>query len=114
MFVAVAPSEFSPAVIPGPERSEGARNPYPRTVVMDSGPAPSGASRNDEGRDFGARRANHPDPVQPRFAKYFASVGAKITPIPAPVLSHRRGGSRSSRSAGQDAMDAGHVTRRMT
>jgi hypothetical protein len=29
------------SVIPGPERSEGARNPYSSAVVMDSGLAPS-------------------------------------------------------------------------
>jgi hypothetical protein len=38
------------AVIPGRASFLArARNPYSRMVVMDSGPAPSGASRNDEG-----------------------------------------------------------------
>jgi hypothetical protein len=36
------------AVIPGPERSEGARNPYPPAVIMDSGPAAFAASRNED------------------------------------------------------------------
>ena len=85
-------------------------------VVMDSGPAPSGASRNDgsykaasfvrartNGRcacDKITRRANQQKPVQPSCEKYSAFAVGQISDLNPPVSPDERGGSRSSRTCG--------------
>src|SRR5262249_40826513 len=63
LLVAFAPCNNEPIVHrrhPGATRKRRARNPYSANVVMDSGPAPFGASRNDGRQNCGTAALSLP------------------------------------------------------